>query len=154
GRGQPVRKMIEAFDTELGRLLANIPPDVLGRTTIFLTADNGTASTEAEPWVKSRRAQGPPFDRGAPGPPIRNGVGGGAPRAHPPAPVDLADIFPTLAEWVGVDLDSIPSVLDPNAPYKIDGISLTSYLEDPNAPALRQYQYSDLFDPPGPGPHA
>ena len=44
--------MLEALDTELGRLLAGIDPAVLAETIVFVVGDNGTAA----------QATTPPFD--------------------------------------------------------------------------------------------
>jgi arylsulfatase A-like enzyme len=151
--GAIAREMIQAVDTELGRLLASVPADVLARTTIVVTADNGTHRAQAQPWVDPNRAKGTLFDGGVRVPLIVTGPPVMVPGSHSAAAVDLVDVFPTLAEWVGVDLADVRSILHPDQPYVIDGQTLTPFLDDPATPSIREYQYSDLFGPPGPGPY-
>jgi arylsulfatase A-like enzyme len=153
GDGYTSRLMIGAVDTELARLLAAIPADVLARTAIVVTADNGTYKPAVQEWVEPKRAKGTLFDGGVRVPMIISGAGVGAPGTRSAAMVDLNDLFPTVAGWVGVDLAAIPSVLDDDAPYAIDGLDLAPLLADPAASWGRQYAYSEIAGPPGPGPY-
>ncbi|MEQ1568293.1 MAG: sulfatase-like hydrolase/transferase, partial [Myxococcota bacterium] len=152
GDGYTTRQMLEGIDTELARLLAAIPPEVLARTTIVLTTDNGTHRAEASDWVDPNRAKGTLFDGGVHVPLIVSGPAVAVPGSRSAAFVDLVDVFPTVAEWMGVDVGAVPAVLDATRPYAIDGVSLTPLLQDPTS-AGRAFVYSELFGPPGPGPY-
>jgi arylsulfatase A-like enzyme len=152
GKGYEVREMLGAADTELTRLLAAIPADVRGRTTIFLTSDNGTPKFQATDPIGKHRAKGTLFDGGVRVPLIVSGAGVSAPGTRSQALVDLVDLFPTVASLAGVDPDTLRGPVDPSLPNVIDGIDLSPLLADPAAPFPRKYAYSELFGPPGEGP--
>ncbi|MEQ1507872.1 MAG: sulfatase-like hydrolase/transferase, partial [Myxococcota bacterium] len=153
GDGVQVRAVLQAADTELARLFAAIPPEVYARTTVFLTADNGTHRAYVQEPATFDRAKGTLMDGGIRVPLIVAGAGVTAVGARSPALVDLVDLFPTIAELAGVELAGLSSVLDPAAPYALDGRSLVPQLSEPAAPNGRRYLYSELFGPPGPGPY-
>jgi arylsulfatase A-like enzyme len=158
GKGYEVREMLGAADTELARLLASIPGDVRGRTTVFLTADNGTPKFQATEPVGKHRAKGTLFDGSVRVPLIVSGAGVSAPGSRSAALVDLVDLFPTVASLAGVDPDTIRGPVDPTLPNTLDGLDLSPLLADPAAPGPgsahwpRPYAYSELFGPPGGGP--
>lgn len=153
GRGFEVRQMVAAADTEIGRLLATMDSGVRARTTVFLTADNGTLRHQTQPPVDELRGKGTLFDGGVRVPFIVSGAGIGVPGARSDALVDLVDVYPTVAEIAGVRLDGLGSVRDAAVPYAIDGESLLPVLADPTRNTRRPYLYSETFGPPGPGPY-
>ena len=62
---RPIYKaMVEALDTEIGRLLEGIPPAVLARTTIVFFGDNGTPSGVIAPPGVQGQAKGTVYDGG------------------------------------------------------------------------------------------
>jgi len=137
--------MIEALDTEIGRLLAGIDSAVLARTTIILLSDNGTDEDLVQP----------PWDPAKVKPTLYNGgvqvpllvMGGRIPTQFRGTEcerlIDATDIMPTVAELIGVPV-----------PGGTDGTSFLSYLGDPNAPAKRRWIFAERFKPnfiPQPG---
>jgi arylsulfatase A-like enzyme len=129
--------MIEALDTEIGRLLASVPPD----TTIFLVGDNGTVDTAIRPPWPIDQGKGTMYESG-----LRVPFGVAGPLVTAPgesaALVQLVDVFPTLAEIAGIDLGG----------HLQDGASVLRYLADPGAPSLHAVLFAEDFKPNGPGP--
>lgn len=130
--------MIEALDTEIGRLLQSMDPDVLARTTVIWLADNGTDQVLVEP----------PFDPNKAKRTIYNG-GVQVPfyvmsRRIPPEHrgsvcdriIDVSDLLPTITEMVGG-----------TTPTGLDGTSFLPYLSDPQAPAQREWIFAERFKP-------
>ena len=141
---QPYYKaMIEAIDTELGRLINEIPPK-LKNTTIFFTADNGTPGKVIEDGYDPSKAKSSLFQGGLHIPLIVSGCAVeqfGVSHAL----VNLTDLYATVADIAGVDL---ANTLPPN--YELDSISLLPYLQDPDTPSLRKANYAEKFVPNGP----
>ncbi|MEZ4316917.1 MAG: sulfatase-like hydrolase/transferase [Myxococcota bacterium] len=164
--------MIEAMDLEIGRMLTSIDPDVLDDTIIVFLGDNGTiAEFVPTDWVP-QRGKGSTYEGGVnvplvvAGPGIAEGV-------DSEVLVHTADLFPTLIELAGIDLDafSVTTVghwdevadgaeapwLDgwdrPGEPIVVDGASFAPSLVDPEAPGRRRYIYTERFWPKGPPPY-
>jgi arylsulfatase A-like enzyme len=147
------RLILEALDTELGRLLATIPDDVRARTTIVFVSDNGTPELVVEDEVDPDRAKGSVYEPGVRVPLIVQGPLVAVPGSTSAAFVHVVDVFPTVAEIAGVDLSTLQGVLDPTSPLALDGESLLPLLADPTASARREVLYTERFDPQGPGPY-
>jgi arylsulfatase A-like enzyme len=137
------RADVEALDTELGRLLAGIPPAVLARTTIIVMGDNGTPASVMTPPMVPGHMKGTVYEGGIRVPLIVAGHRVSAPGRQVRALVHVVDLFETL-----VDLTGAP---DPGT--GIDSISLLPLLLDPDAPATRPWIYSETFYPNGLGPY-
>ncbi len=131
------KAMIEALDTEIGRLLDGIPPVVLERTTIIFFGDNGTSQVLVEPPFVPQRAKSTVYNGGVHVPLIV---------ASPRTPasqrgtecdalVDVTDLLPTVADLVGVPV-----------PSGIDGVSMTPYFADPTTPSQRAWIYAESFE--------
>jgi arylsulfatase A-like enzyme len=146
-----VRAMIEAMDTELGRLLDGIPPEVLARTTVVFVGDNGTEKAVVTPPMSPDHAKGSLFEGGTHVPLIVSGPAVSRPGSESEALVSIADIFPTVAELAGVDLASVPG--HDGEPLEIDGISLVPYLRDATLPSQRDVLYTETFTPNGGPPY-
>lgn len=117
----PFRAVLEAVDTELGRLLHGLGPDVLADTTVVLTSDNGT-SEEGTPADRDDRVKATLFEGGLHVPLVVTGPV----VAHPgvsSALVSLVDLLPTVVDIAGGEL-----------PAGLDGVSLVPWLDDPEAP--------------------
>jgi arylsulfatase A-like enzyme len=136
---------VEAMDTEIGRLLAGIPADVLTDTTVIFLGDNGTPRGVVEAPFDSNRAKGSVYEGGINVPLIVK-----SPAVDPAdegseslAVVQTTDLFATIAEIAG-----LPSSAE-------DSVSLVPYLEDPNLPTTlrRPYAYGETFSPNGFGPY-
>ena len=132
------RAMIEALDTEIGRLLAGIPPGVRARTTVVFYGDNGTQSNLVRPPFLAGRSKGSIYNGGIHVPMIVSSP------LTPPAQrgsesdalVDITDILPTTLEICG----------SPPVP-RTDGVSMVPYLSDPTLPSQRDWIYAERFKP-------
>lgn len=138
------KAMIEAMDTEIGRLLTSMAPEVRDRTTIIFVGDNGTAPPAADGPFDPGHAKGTCYEGGVNVPLIIEG-----PRVAPPgsecaALVHTADIYTTIAELAGVDVQAcLPSG------YALDSVSLLPYLLDPATPSIRHVLFTEGFKPNG-----
>ncbi|MBX2801074.1 MAG: sulfatase-like hydrolase/transferase [Myxococcales bacterium] len=141
------RAVVEAGDRELGRLLARLPPRVRKRTVVLVMGDNGTnAPNSAEGW-SALGGKGTVADGG-----IRVPLVIAAPGLAPPGTVHdglvhAVDLFPTIAELIGVDLAEVHSGGDRTV--EIDGHSLVPALRHPEGPGTRQWLYTEHFGPEG-----
>lgn len=135
-----IRAAMQALDTEIGRLSAGIPADVLARTVVVFLGDNGTwAGASLAPWAAAH-AKGTVYEGGLRVPLILSGPGI-ATNAQVDWPVSGTDLFATLAELAGHP-----------APSGLDSISLVPALQDPSTPPLRQSMITEWFRPNGSGP--
>jgi arylsulfatase A-like enzyme len=135
------RAALEALDTELGRLLASMPPDVRARTTVFVVGDNGTPPTATTPPVL-QGYKGSVFEGGVHVPFIVSGHRVAAPGREVDALVHVQDTYATVLQLAG-------------APFPgagVDAVSLVPYLEDPQAAPRRRWILSETFLPNGPAP--
>lgn len=135
------KAMVEALDTEIGRLLADLPAEQRGRTTIFLLADNGCEPCVRVPTLPPQ-AKGTLYEGGVAVPLIASGyrVSHGESRAL----VNTADVFATVAELAGVDLRATFPDLE------VDSVSFAPSLLDP-ALGQREWLYAESFSSNGPG---
>ncbi len=131
------KSMIEALDTEIGRLLDSIPAPVLARTTIVFFGDNGTSLDLVEPPFKAARSKGTVYNGGVHVPLIvvSPRTPAAARGSECDALVDLTDLLPTVADVAGFAV-----------PPGLDGVSMRPYLEDPAAPSQRTWIYAELFE--------
>lgn len=146
--------MLEAFDTELGRLLDSMDPGVLERTTIILTADNGTPEHGIFPPYSVTRDKGTLYDGGVQVPFIVTGPFVGTPGSETDAFVNIVDVFATTAVIADVDLSTLDAW--DGSPLETDSVSFFSQLVNPGTPAnppRDQYVYSELFFDNGPSPY-
>ncbi|MCB1030005.1 MAG: sulfatase-like hydrolase/transferase [Acidimicrobiales bacterium] len=122
--------MLQALDTELGRLLAGVDLD---HTVVVFIGDNGTDRAVAR--ARRQRAKSSLYEGGIHVPLIIAGPGVRAGRVS--AIVNATDLYATLIALAGGDEGAV------------DATSLTPYLTDPVAPPQRPYIRSDQFhDPP------
>jgi hypothetical protein len=138
---QHYRAMVQAMDTELGRLLTGLDPAVRARTIVVLVGDNGTP-TEATtaPFVPSH-AKGTVYEGGVNVPLIVSGPGV-AQGAECKALASTTDVYATIAELLG----GAPSAAD-------DSVSLAPYLAQPEHAPLRTTVYAESFMPNGTPPY-
>jgi arylsulfatase A-like enzyme len=136
------RAMVEAMDTEIGRLLAGLGAQRANTNVIFM-ADNGTPrEASVSPFVPAH-AKLTPYEGGVNVPLIIAGpiVKKGGREVF--SLVHSTDIFSTVLELAGVDQDTL------HANESIDGLSLVPYLTNPKQESLRKYVFSELFRPNG-----
>ncbi|MFT7485747.1 MAG: arylsulfatase B [Candidatus Paceibacteria bacterium] len=135
GKGKAI---IEALDTEIGRLLAGVEPEVMANTIVVFFGDNGTQKDLVEPPFDPTKAKSTVYNGGVHIPLIV--AGGVLPETsrgrecH--ALVDLTDLFPTVAELLGAPI-----------PTGLDGRSFMGSLRDPQTPSAREWVYSERFTP-------
>jgi arylsulfatase A-like enzyme len=138
------RAMVEAMDTELGRLLASLSPAVRARTTVVVMGDNGTPDEATLPPFDSQGAKASLHEGGTrvplivSGPGVAVGVSDGL--------VQALDLFPTVLDLAGVPRDT--PLLQGVA---VDGVSLLPALRDPSV-VLHDDIVTEQFAPNGPGP--
>ena len=107
--------MVEALDTEVGRLFASIPTRALERTNIIFLGDNGTPGQVTQPPFDPDRAKGTLYEGGINVPLIISGPQVTVPGSESAVLVNTTDLFATALEMMGVDVHaSLPpdSVLD------------------------------------------
>lgn len=137
--------MLEAADHALGMLLAGLG-DAAERTTVVVLGDNGSLGRML-PGCWEGRGKGSLYEGGVHVPLVVSGPSVARPGTRSAALVHAADVFPTVAELAGVNLErAFPGLA-------IDGVSLVPYLADPDRPSLRSTLYTELFSPNGLGPH-
>ncbi len=89
---------VEAMDTELARLLEVVPEDTL----ILVIGDNGTPTQATQRPVPARRAKGTLYQGGVQVPFIAYGPDVTRPGEREDALVMTVDLFPTIAQALGV----------------------------------------------------
>lgn len=135
------RAMVQAMDREIGRLLDGMDPQVRSRTLVFVVGDNGTPRDAVLPPQLPARAKNSLYEGGIRVPLVVSGPGVTRPGSTSQALVHVVDVFPTLAELVGVE---------PENP--IDGVSLWPALSDPSWSG-REVLYAEMFSFNGPPPY-
>lgn len=138
--------MIEAADTELGRVLASLSPDVRSRTMIMVTGDNGTPDQVIIPPFDSDRGKGSVYEEGIAVPLIVNGPLVGVPGSTSQSLVSGADFYVTITKILGFNVRS-PTVLSAN--YVLDSRTFLNSITNPTAVSTRKYSLAEHFQPNG-----
>ncbi len=134
--------MVEALDTEVGRLLDEMDPTVRANTVVVFVGDNGTPRGVLPSPRVLTGAKGTLFQGGIRIPLIVSGASIVTPgRAHDGL-VSLVDVFTTLLDLAGVNASFIP------AGAAEDSTSFAPYIPDPNAPVVHTCQFSEVFAEP------
>ncbi len=137
------RAVLEALDTEIGRMLDTMDPELRERTTIVLAGDNGTPTDAIlEPWDPNR-SKLTPYEGGVNVPLVIAGASVPEGGQESGALVHLMDVFSTVLELAGTP---------PPAGVTLDSESLVPFLEDPEAPG-RDVLYTERFVPSGAPPY-
>ena len=130
--------MIETMDTQIGRLLASIEPEVLENTFVIFMGDNGTPSGSVTAPFQPGRAKGAVYQGGVNVPFIVTGPGVQRGEVSE-ALVNSTDLFVTIMELAEIDpAETIP------ADVTHDSVSFLSTLSDPTA-SPREWVYADEF---------
>jgi arylsulfatase A-like enzyme len=145
------RAVIEALDTELGRLLESMDPAVRARTTIILLSDNGSPGHRVMPPYRFDRVKGKLTDLGTRVPMIVAGAGVSQRGVSTDVVVQPWDLLPTFAEIAGVELEAIRR--PDGKSYVFDGRSFWPWVVNPSLAGDRQYAFSEQFNQNGPPPH-
>ncbi len=133
------RAMLEALDTELGRLLTSMDPAVLADTTIIVVGDNGTGIQVVTEPHDPAKAKETVYQGGVHVPLIVSGPGV-VPGSSCDALVNVTDIHETVVELAG------------HTSSAEDSFSFVPFLSDPDLPTLRTRNYTENFSPNGFGP--
>jgi len=143
------RAMVEAMDTEIGRLLAGMPEAVRANTTIVFLGDNGTPGNVMVAPSMPGNSKGSVYEGGVRVPLIVAGKHVDAPGTRCAALVQAVDLFPTVVELMGANLAQGVGDARP-----IDGISIAPYLANPARAPLREFVVAERFSPNGFGEYA
>lgn len=132
------KAMIEAMDTEIGRLLETMDPEVRANTVIFFLSDGGTSRHfSSRPTDPSRGGKGTILESGVRVPLIVTGAGVSGRGQESSGLVHVVDLFATVVELAG------------GSPADNDSVSLVPYLDDPSHESIRPYLYTEKFQPNG-----
>ena len=130
--------MIEAMDTELGRLLDGVD---LATTTVIFLGDNGTPNEVTAPPYNRDHAKLRVYEQGVKVPMIVAGRAVKDAGRQVNGLVNTVDLFPTILRLAGIDpADVLPSG------RKTDGVSILPYIANTSSAALRPWAYADKFD--------
>ncbi|MCA8965907.1 MAG: sulfatase-like hydrolase/transferase, partial [Planctomycetes bacterium] len=132
------KAMIEALDTELGRLLTALGPAVVANTHILFLGDNGSVQNMAEAPFDPARAKGSPYEGGVNVPLIYKGPAVVGPGREVTALACAVDVFATVMELTGAQ-SAVPPWL------AVDGVSLVPYLGNPQQAPLRTFAFTEEF---------
>jgi hypothetical protein len=134
------KAMVQAMDTELGRLLASLPPSTLANTNVVFVGDNGTAMGVVEAPFDPARSKGTLYQGGVRVPLIAAGPSVGGPPRTEAALVHAVDLFATLAALQGVDARAAVPASTP-----LDGVSVAPLLGSAGGGGPRQFVYTQEF---------
>lgn len=136
--------MLEAVDTEIGNLLAQMSPGKRANTMVFVIADNGTPGVAVEGLLHDpSHGKTTVYELGVRVPMLAAG------RMIPPgqhesdALVHGVDLWRTLAQISGAQ-ESLAAPLQP-----LDSLSFANVLLDPGAPSARTEIFTQAFVVPG-----
>ncbi|MBX2802231.1 MAG: sulfatase-like hydrolase/transferase [Myxococcales bacterium] len=132
-RAEIYNAMIEAADTEIGRLIRQAD---LADTVVFVLADNGTPEQAVRSHVDHEQVKNTLYEGGIRVPFLVAGAGVAGGRVIE-TPVSVVDVFPTVAEAAGLDPHSSSVV--------VDGQSLWPLLQD--RPDDRRFAFVDKYFP-------
>lgn len=132
--------MVEAFDTELGRLLNSMSPAVRANTNILFFGDNGTDSAQTIPPFDATRLKGSLYEGGFRVPMIASGPAVANPGRTSAALVSAVDVFTTVLDLCG----AAPASLPPSPAGPRDGVSFRPILAN-TATSVRSYVYADML---------
>ena len=133
--------MVEAMDTEIGRLLDTMDPGVASRTTVIFMGDNGTPSHAILPPREHLEDKGTLYEGGINVPLIITGPDVVDAGSEVSALVHATDVFSTTMHTAGVPRSAFTN--------QVDGQSLIPYLMTPDLPGMRDKLYSEWFVPFG-----
>ena len=131
--------MMEAMDTQIGRLLGSMDADVRDNTYVIFLGDNGTETSNVREPFRDGRAKSTIYEGGVNTPLIITGPGI-EPGTVPDALVNASDLFVTIMEMAGIDAQA-------TVPEEVthDSISFMPVLADADTPSPRDWLYVDVF---------
>ena len=141
-RATAFRAMVEAMDTEIGRLLSGVAE--YDPFVIFL-GDNGTPGWVPVEVKGTPRGKGTILEAGVHVPFIVKHSSIVSPGRRVEAITSITDIFATLVEVSGAEI----------APGRMprDSVSFAPHLRSASAPPVRDWMFTEIFWPNGEGPY-
>lgn len=132
------KAMIEAMDSEIGRLLSEIDSDDFERTWVIFIGDNGTPPAAVEGNLDINRIKGTVYERGVNVPLLVAGPGVEEPGRSSSALVHAVDLFSTIADIAG----AAPSSTNET---RIDGVSFLPVLTVAGSNGARTTNFTEVF---------
>lgn len=126
---------VQALDTELGRLLQTLEPEVRAQTTVVVVGDNGTVPQASLPPFEPSHSKGSLYEGGINVPLIVSGAGVSAPGREVQALVNTVDVYSTVLDLLQVQA---PDEL------LLDSVSLAPYLASPLTLPQRSFAFAEL----------
>ena len=153
-----VAAVVEALDSEFGRLLDGLPDAIAANTTIIVVSDNGTPSWARTDAEAAGSGKGSLSEGGISVPMFVGGAGVARPGRVVSHAVNTTDLFATVVELCGgkpgggaTSSSATPEGLaadgegTPEEPIIRDSISIVPYLEGTKAEAQREWVLSERF---------
>ncbi len=143
--------MVEAMDSEIGRLLGRIDPLVRARTNVIFLSDNGTPGPATLPPFPPDHGKVTAYEGGLNVPLVVSGPAVESPGREVHALVGITDVFATVAELAGIDVATVPQL----AGVTLDSVSFAPWLRpvlfatQGNIPQRRQFVFGERFSPNG-----
>ncbi|MFM7182147.1 MAG: sulfatase-like hydrolase/transferase [Verrucomicrobiales bacterium] len=125
---------VEAMDTEIGRLLADMSPAVRANTWIIFIGDNGTTNQVIQAPFNTGHSKDSLYEGGVRVPLFISGPGLVAPNRESTALVHAVDLYSTILEMVGINVATTQPAVKP-----IDSRSLMPLLHNQSEPARVAY---------------
>lgn len=133
------KAMIEAMDTEIGRLLEHIGPEVLENTYVIFIGDNGTVGSHIRAPFRQSSSKSTVYNGGVAVPFLIAGPGVAAGETSY-ALANSTDLYATILDMAGIDIDrAVPDNVT------LDSVSLMPYLANPDRESIREWIYADRF---------
>lgn len=153
--------MLEALDTEIGRLMIEAEID-LDDTYVLVVGDNGTEMQAIVPPFSPTKGKGTAYQGGVHVPLLVAGPAVAEPGATSAVLVNTSDIHATVAELAGLSLSGnlLGASMGPThggappgtivgPPALFDSVSLVPYLLSPDRPSIRTYALAELVQKAG-----
>jgi arylsulfatase A-like enzyme len=134
------KAMVQALDSEIGRLLAGLSAELLARTHVVFVGDNGTQTDATQAPFVPLHGKGSLSEGGVNVPLVIAGPAVARPGSECAALVNTTDLFATCLELCGA------SPAPPDG-VTLDSLSLAPYLADPGRASLRDFVYAERFSP-------
>ncbi len=131
--------MVEAMDSEIGRVLESMPSEIRDNTYVIFIGDNGTTNSSVVAPFERGRAKGTVYQGGVNVPLIVSGPGVER-GATSQALVNSVDLFATVLDMAEIDVEAVMP-----DDVTIDAVSIVPYLVDPAIPSIRDWVYVDVF---------
>gem|GEM_PF-597661 len=120
--------MIEAMDTEIGRLLEGLDQQTRENTTIIFMGDNGTPRRVIQAPYTTAQGKGSLYQGGVNVPMFVSGAGVGRSGEREESLVGVTDLFATISEIVGVESGMPVDSISFAGLFDLEGVGTRSFL--------------------------